>query len=111
LTHVRDRDNLELSANYSGVDSGWEFWVDNQKVPIALAASFNVGLPKAQTRALSSCDQNGTTWRELQYYIRTYNWWGYWTQTAPTFDTNPASYFCPVSNKEFKANPNSVPCS
>ena len=80
-------------------------------MPIALAASFNVGLPKAQTRALSSCDQNGTTWRELQYYIRTYNWWGYWTQTAPTFDTNPAFYFCPVSNKEFKANPNSVPCS
>lgn len=97
-------------VNPTGSQSGWEFWVDNQKIPISLGTTFNVCIPRAQTKALSSCDQNGTTWKELQYYIRSYNSWGYWSQTSPSFDNNPSFYFCPVSNKEFKVNPNAVSC-
>lgn len=97
-------------VNNTGSQSDWEFWVDNQKIPLALGATFDVGLPRAQTRALSSCDQNGTTWKELKLYIRSYNLWGYWGQTSPSFDTNPAFYFCPRTNKEFRVNPNAEPC-
>lgn len=90
-------------------DGYWYFYVDGNLM-YTVKLPFDVGFPGAQSEAHNTCDQNGTTWKELKYFIRSYSLWLYWTGNQTVIDTNPNYYFCPISNWEFKVLPNSVSC-
>lgn len=90
-------------------DGYWWFFVDGTFI-YSKRVPFDVGYPGGQSEAHNTCDQNGTTWKELRYFIRSYFTWPYWTANQVVGDNNPNFYFCRISNWGFKVLPNSVSC-
>lgn len=78
-------------------------------MPPIVNTNFDIGYPGGQSEAHNTCDQAGTTWWDLQKYIRTYGNWYYWTKLVQHRDDNPGYYLYPVSDHEFKVYPNGYP--